>query len=161
HQAAFLNGKPAIVIAIQRQPDANTIDVAKRVLALLPSFKTQMPASIEITPTMDRSVSISRSVHDVAMTLLITFGLVVAVIFLFLRSFRATFIPALAVPLSVIATFGGMSLLHFSINNISLLALTLCVGFVVDDAIVMLENIVRHIENGEKTKEAAFKGARE
>ncbi len=160
-QAAFLNGKPAIVVAVQRQPDANTIDVVRRVRDLLPTFRMQLPAAIEITPTMDRSVSIKTSVHDVQFTLLLTFALVVTVIFLFLRSGRATLIPALAVPLSIIATYGGMALLGFSINNISLLALTLCVGFVVDDAIVMLENIVRHIENGEKPLDAAFKGARE
>jgi hydrophobic/amphiphilic exporter-1 (mainly G- bacteria), HAE1 family len=161
HQAGFLNGKPAIVIAIQRQPGANTIDVVKRVRALLPVFRSQMPPSVEITPMMDRSVAVGRSVHDVEITLLITFALVVIVIFAFLRSARATLIPALAVPLSIVATFGGMELLGFSMNNISLLALTLCVGFVVDDAIVMLENIVRHIENGEKPFEAALKGARE
>lgn len=160
-QAAFLNGKPAIVIAVQRQPDANTIEVVKRVRELLPTFKDQLPASIEVIPTIDRSISISHSVHDVQLTLLLTFALVVCVIFLFLRNGRATFIPALAVPLSIIATYGGMALFGFSLNNISLLALTLCVGFVVDDAIVMLENIVRHIENGEDPKEAAFKGARE
>ena len=161
HQAAFLNGKPAIIIAVQRQPDANTVDVVKRVRALLPTFKDQLPASIVITPTMDRSVSISHSVADVQYTLLLTFALVVAVIYLFLHNGRATFIPALAVPLSIIATYGGMALFGFSINNISLLALTLCVGFVVDDAIVMLENIVRYIEKGEKPFDAAIKGARE
>ena len=161
HQAGFFNGNPAIVLAIQRQPDANTIDVVKRLRALLPKFREQLPAGIQVTPMMDRSVSINKSVSDVQMTLLITFALVVAVIFLFLRSGRATFIPALAVPLSIIATYGGMAVLGFSINNISLLALTLCVGFVVDDAIVMLENIVRHIENGETPFEAALKGSRE
>jgi len=160
-QAAFLNGKPAIIIAVQRQTDANTIEVVKRVRELLPSFRDQLPASIEITPTMDRSVSISHSVQDVQLTLLLTFGLVVLVIYLFLRNGRATFIPALAVPLSIIATYGGMALLGYSLNNISLLALTLCVGFVVDDAIVMLENIVRYIEKGYDPEEAALKGSRE
>lgn len=160
-QAAALNGNPSIVIAVQRQPDANTIEVVKRVRELLPSFRDQLPASITITPTIDRSISISHSVHDVEITLVLTFVLVVAVIFLFLRSGRATFIPALAVPLSIIATYAGMALFGFSLNNISLLALTLCVGFVVDDAIVMLENIVRHIENGEDPREAALKGAKE
>lgn len=160
-QAAFLNGQNAIIIAVQRQTDANTIDVVKRVRELLPKFEDQLPASIKITPTMDRSVSISHSVHDVQLTLLLTFGLVVVVIFLFLRNGRATFIPALAVPLSIIATYGGMALLGYSLNNISLLALTLCVGFVVDDAIVMLENIVRYIEKGENPRDAALKGAKE
>lgn len=161
YQAAFLNGNPAIIIAIQRQPDANTIDVVNRIKTLIPTFKNQLPPSIEITPTMDRSIAIKHSVDDVQFTLLLTFALVVSVIYLFLRNGRATFIPALAVPLSIIATYGGMSLLGFSLNNISLLALTLCVGFVVDDAIVMLENIVRHIENGETPMNAAFMGAKE
>lgn len=161
YQAAFLNGKPSVVVAIQRQPDANTIDVVKRVRELLPSIQQQLPASVDVTPTMDRSIAIQHSVHDVQLTLFLTFGLVVAVIFLFLRSGRATIIPALAVPLSIVATYGAMHLLGFSINNISLLALTLCVGFVVDDAIVMLENIVRHIEDGETPMQAAFKGSKE
>jgi HAE1 family hydrophobic/amphiphilic exporter-1 len=161
HQAAEMNGKPAVVIAIQRQPDANTIQVVNDIRALIPSFRTQIPSSVKITPLFDRSTAINDSVHDVQETLLITFGLVVVVIFLFLRSARATLIPALAVPLSIIATFAGMSLLGFSLNNISLLALTLCVGFVVDDAIVMLENIMRHIEAGEKPFVAALRGARE
>jgi HAE1 family hydrophobic/amphiphilic exporter-1 len=160
-QAAFLNGKPAIVIAVQRQPDANTIDVVKKVRALLPEFEAELPASIKLTPMMDRSVAVSHSLWDVQFTLFITFALVVAVIYCFLHSGRATIIPALAVPLSIAATYGGMALFGFSLNNISLLAITLCVGFVVDDAIVMLENIVRHIENGEKPFDAAIKGARE
>ncbi len=160
-QFAALNGTPSIVIAVQRQPDANTIEVVKRVRELLPSFRAQLPASITITPTIDRSISVEHSVRDVELTLILTFALVVTVIFLFLRSGRATFIPAIAVPLSIIATYGGMALLGFSLNNISLLALTLCVGFVVDDAIVMLENIVRHIENGDDPKTAALKGAKE
>ncbi len=161
HQAGFLNNKPSIVIAIQRQPDANTIDVVKQVTELLPKFKDQLPASIQITPMFDRSVAIKNSVHDVQFTLFITFGLVVAVIFLFLGNIRATLIPALAVPLSIVATYAGMSAMGFSINNVSLLALTLCVGFVVDDAIVMLENIVRHIEEGMSPLDAAFKGSKE
>jgi HAE1 family hydrophobic/amphiphilic exporter-1 len=161
HQSASFNNKAAVIVAIQRQPDANTIEVVKNIRALLPSIRAQIPPSVDIVPMMDRSVSIENSVHDVQRTLLITFCLVVLVIFLFLRSFRATLIPALAVPLSIIATYAGMALFGFSINNISLLALTLCVGFVVDDAIVMLENVVRHIENGEKPMKAAFMGARE
>jgi HAE1 family hydrophobic/amphiphilic exporter-1 len=131
------------------------------VRALLPEFEAELPASIKLTPMMDRSVAIANSVHDVQFTLAVTFGLVVIVIFMFLHSGRATIIPALAVPLSIAATYGGMSLFGFSMNNISLLAITLCVGFVVDDAIVMLENIVRHIENGEAPMDAALKGARE
>jgi HAE1 family hydrophobic/amphiphilic exporter-1 len=161
HQAGYINGKPAVTIAIQRQPDANTIEVVEQVRALIPGFRGSLPASITIEPLFDRSVSIRHSVQEVELTLLITFVLVIAVIYLFLRSFRATLITALAVPLSIAASIAGMAVLDFSLNNISLLALTLCVGFVVDDAIVMLENIVRHIENGLKPIEAAIKGARE
>ncbi len=155
------NGKRAIVLAIQRQPDANTIDVVARVRALLPKFRDQLPASIQMTPTFDRAVSVRRSIDDVQITLMVSIVLVVLVIFLFLRRATATFIPAVAMPLSIVATFGGMALLGFSINNVSLLALTLCVGFVVDDAIVMLENIVRHVEKGMAPYEAALKGSRE
>ena len=157
----FLDGNQSIVIAIQRQPDANTIDVVKRVRDLLPVFRSQIPASVNLIPLFDRSISIKNSVHDVQLTMFITIGLVVLVIFGFLRNWRATLIPAIAVPLSIIATYGAMSLLGFSINNVSLLALTLCVGFVVDDAIVMLENIVRYIEQGMSPREAALKGAGE
>ncbi len=157
----FINGTQAIVIAVQRQPDANTIDVVKRVRELLPIFRDQIPASVTLTPLFDRSESIRQSVHDVQVTLFITIALVILVIFGFLRDVRATLIPAIAVPLSIIATYGAMALLGFSINNVSLLALTLCVGFVVDDAIVMLENIVRYIEEGLSPFEAALKGSRE
>jgi len=159
--AGNINGKTSVVLAIQRQPDANTIDVVNRVRNLLPVFRSQIPASIELTPMFDRSVSVKHSVDDVQFTLKLTVVLVVMVIFLFLRKMTATFIPAIAVPLSIIATYGGMSLMGFSINNVSLLALTLCVGFVVDDAIVMLENIVRHIEEGMEPFEAALKGSKE
>ncbi len=158
---SYFNGKQAIVIAIQRQPDANTIDVVERVRALIPVFRTQIPASVELTPMFDRSVSIRHSVEDVQFTMFLTIGLVVAVIFLFLRDARATFIPAIAVPLSIVATYGGMALCGFSLNNVSLLAITLCVGFVVDDAIVMLENIMRYVEEGMEPFEAALKGAKE
>ncbi len=157
----FLNTKQAVVIAIQRQPDSNTIEVVEKVRALLPIFKNQIPASIELTPLFDRSVAVRDAVHDVQQTLIITIVLVIAVIFLFLKTFRATMIPALAVPLSIVATYGAMALFDFSINSISLMAITLCVGFVVDDAIVMLENIVRHIEGGMKPFDAAIKGAKE
>ncbi|MDX2096018.1 MAG: efflux RND transporter permease subunit [Alphaproteobacteria bacterium] len=157
----FLNGAQSIVIAIQRQPDANTIAVVNRVRQLLPVFRDQIPAAVSITPLFDRSVAIKNSVHDVQMTLFLTTALVILVIFAFLRNLRATLIPALAVPLSIVATYGAMALLGFSINNVSLLALTLSVGFVVDDAIVMLENIVRHIEEGMTSRAAAFKGAGE
>jgi HAE1 family hydrophobic/amphiphilic exporter-1 len=153
--------KRAIVLAIQRQPDANTIEVVESIRNLLPVFRTQLPPSIEMTPLFDRSKSVRDSVEDVQFTLKLSIILVVLVIFLFLRKASATLIPAITVPLSIIATYGGMALLGYSLNNISLLALTLCVGFVVDDAIVMLENIVRYIEQGMSPKEAALKGSRE
>lgn len=156
-----INGKNAVVIAIQRQPDANTIEVVQRVRDLLPTFRSQIPPSIELTPLFDRSVAVKESLHDVQLTMLLTIVLVVAVIFLFLRKASATLIPAIAVPLSIVATYGLMALFGFSINNISLLALTLCVGFVVDDAIVVLENIVRYIEEGMSPMEAALKGSGE
>lgn len=158
---AFIDNKNAIVIAIQRQPQANTIEVVNEVRELLPLFKSQLPESIKLTPLFDRSIAIKNSVHDVQFTLVLAVILVVVVIFLFLRTLRATIIPALAVPLSIVATYGGMALCGFSINNISLLALTLCVGFVVDDAIVMLENIMRYIEKGMEPVQAAIIGSKE
>ncbi len=157
----FLDGTQSIVLAIQRQPDANTIDVVNRVRELLPVFRDQIPASVTLTPMFDRSESIRHSVDDVQLTLLLTVVLVVLVIYAFLRNVRSTLIPAVAVPLSIVATYGVMALMGFSINNVSLLALTLCVGFVVDDAIVMLENIVRYIEQGMSPREAALKGSQE
>ncbi len=156
-----INGRSAVVLAIQRQPDANSIAVVDEVRALLPLFRAQLPAAIQLTPLFDRSVSIKKSVEDVQFTLGLTVFLVVMVIFLFLRKGRPTLIAALAVPISIIATYGAMAMLDFSINNVSLLALTLCVGFVVDDAIVMLENIIRYIEEGMAPMEAALKGSRE
>ena len=159
--AGYINDEQSIVIAIQRQPDANTIDVVERVEKLLPVFRSQLPSSVNMSPMFDRSISIRNSVGDVQLTLKIAVCLVVLVIFLFLRKASATLIPAVAVPLSIITTYGGMALFGFSINNVSLLALTLCVGFVVDDAIVMLENIVRYIEEGMTPFEAALKGSRE
>jgi HAE1 family hydrophobic/amphiphilic exporter-1 len=155
------NGKKAVILAIQRQPDANTIEVVDSVRKLLPIFRDQIPPSVELTPLFDRSVSIRNSVHEVEFTLKLTIFLVILVIFLFLRKASATLIPAIAVPLSIVTTYGVMAILGFSINNISLLALTLCVGFVVDDAIVMLENIVRYIEKGMKPFDAALKGSKE
>ncbi|HEV7599904.1 MAG TPA: efflux RND transporter permease subunit [Bradyrhizobium sp.] len=159
--ATWFNGARAIVLAIYRQPDANTVAVVDGVLAKLPSLRAQIPPSVKIDVTMDRSQSIRQSVIDVEETLLIAIGLVILVIFLFLRSASATLIPALAVPISLCGTFAVMYMLDFSVNNMTLLALTLSVGFVVDDAIVMLENIVRHIEHGMRPYEAALKGARE
>jgi hydrophobic/amphiphilic exporter-1 (mainly G- bacteria), HAE1 family len=159
--ATWFNGARAIVLAIYRQPDANTVAVVDGVLAKLPALRAQIPPSVKIGVTMDRSQSIRQSVTDVEETLLIAIGLVILVIFLFLRSASATLIPALAVPISLCGTFAVMYMLDFSVNNMTLLALTLSVGFVVDDAIVMLENIVRHIEHGMRPYEAALKGARE
>ncbi len=159
--ASAFNNERAIVLAIQRQPDANTVAVVDEVRARLPQYREQVPASIRMEVLNDRSRSIRASVYDVQETLIIAFGLVIAVIFLFLRSVSATIIPALAVPVSVIGTCAAMYAFGFSINNMTLLALTLSVGFVVDDAIVMLENIVRHIEGGMRPFEAALKGSRE
>jgi HAE1 family hydrophobic/amphiphilic exporter-1 len=159
--ASAFNNERAIVLAIQRQPDANTVAVVDAVRAHLPAYRAQIPASIKMQVLNDRSVSIRASVQDVQHTLMIAIGLVVLVIFLFLRSVSATIIPALAVPISLIATCAAMYAFGFSINNMTLLALTLSVGFVVDDAIVMLENIVRHVEGGMRPFEAALKGSRE
>jgi hydrophobic/amphiphilic exporter-1 (mainly G- bacteria), HAE1 family len=159
--ATWYQSKRSIGLAIQKQPDANTVAVVDAVRARLPALQAQLPPSIQVDVTMDRSISIRQSVFDVQETLAIAVILVIMVIFLFLRSASATFIPALAVPISLLGTCATMYLLGFSINNMTLLALTLSVGFVVDDAIVMLENIVRHIENGMRPYEAALKGARE
>ncbi|OYY93206.1 MAG: acriflavine resistance protein B [Hydrogenophilales bacterium 28-61-23] len=153
--------KRAIILAIQRQPGANTIATVASIKAILPAFQEKLPASIELSVFYDRSISIHESVNDVQFTLVLAGCLVVLVILLFLRNLSATLIPALALPISVIGTFAAMYALGFSLDNLSLLALTLAVGFVVDDAIVMLENIVRHVEAGEKPFDAAIKGARE
>jgi len=159
--AGWLNGRRSIILAVLRQPDANTVEVVDSVRSLIPVFRQEIPPSIDLKVLNDRSVSIRQSVEDVRLTLILTAVLVVMVIFLFLRNVTATIIPALALPVSVIGTFAGMYVFGYSIDNLSLLALTLSVGFVVDDAIVMLENIVRHIENGERPFEAALKGSRE
>ncbi|TAK50081.1 MAG: acriflavine resistance protein B [Xanthobacteraceae bacterium] len=159
--ATWFNGDRSIVLAILKQPDANTVAVVDAVRDKMPTLRAQIPPSISLSVTMDRSISIRQSVSDVEETLFIAVVLVVLVIFLFLRSASATLIPALAVPISLIGTCAVMYVLDFSINNMTLLALTLSVGFVVDDAIVMLENIVRHIEEGMRPFEAALKGARE
>ena len=151
----------AILLAIQRQPGTNTVEVVDNIKQLLPMFKEQMPPSIRLNILYDRSVSIRSSVDDVKFTLFLALVLVILVIFLFLRNISATTIPSLALPLSLIGTFAVMYLMDYSVDNLSLMALTLSVGFVVDDAIVMLENIVRHMEMGEPAREAAFKGSRE
>jgi HAE1 family hydrophobic/amphiphilic exporter-1 len=159
--ASWLNGKRSIVLAIQRQPDANTVEVIDRIKGLLPDIQAEIPQSVHVQTLMDRSQTIRASVADVQFTLGLTIALVVMVIFLFLRNFTATIIPALALPVSIIGTFAGMYVMGYSIDNLSLLAITLSVGFVVDDAIVMLENIVRHVENGERPWMAALRGSRE
>ncbi|MEI5681099.1 MULTISPECIES: efflux RND transporter permease subunit [unclassified Mesorhizobium] len=160
--ASWYDGSRAIILAVQRQPDANTVAVVDRVKEMLPTFQSELPAAASLETMNDRAASIRASVSDVQFTLALTIALVVLVIFLFVRRVWATFIPALAVPISLIATLGVMYLFGFSIDNISLMALTLSVGLVVDDAIVMLENIVRHMEeNGDTAFEAALKGSRE
>jgi HAE1 family hydrophobic/amphiphilic exporter-1 len=158
---SWYNNTQAIVLAIQRQPGTNTIQVVDAVKALLPSFRSQIPGSVGLNILYDRSDSIRDSINDLQFTLLISIALVVLVIFLFLRKLSATIIPSLAIPLSLIGTFAVMHLFGYSLDNLSLMALTLCVGFVVDDAIVMLENIVRHVEMGKGIRQAAFDGASE
>jgi HAE1 family hydrophobic/amphiphilic exporter-1 len=163
--AAWYNDKSgaqrALILAIQRQPGANTVGVCDAIKAELPKLQSYLPPSVELHTLYDRSVSIHDSVHDVEFTLVLSLALVLMVVFLFLRNLSATVIPSLALPLSVIGTFAVMYLCGFNVDNLSLMALTLAIGFVVDDAIVMLENIVRHMEMGERPMEAAFKGAKQ
>jgi hydrophobe/amphiphile efflux-1 (HAE1) family protein len=161
NQGSWLDGKPAIVLAVQRQPGANTVEVVDAIKAKLPELQASLPASVHIQVVNDASTSISAAIADVQETLGLTIGLVILVIYLFLGRVSATMVPALAVPLSLVATFGAMYALGYSIDNLSLLALTLSVGLVVDDAIVMLENIVRHVEEGMAPMEAALKGSGE
>jgi HAE1 family hydrophobic/amphiphilic exporter-1 len=159
--ASWYDGKRAIILAIQRQPGTNTVQVADAAKDMVNRLRAQMPASVEVNTLYDRSVSIRQSVNDVQLTLLVTLALVVMVIFLFLKNLSATVIPSLALPFSIIGTFTVMYLMGYSLDNLSLMALTLSVGFVVDDAIVMLENIVRHLEQGKPPMQAALDGARE
>jgi HAE1 family hydrophobic/amphiphilic exporter-1 len=159
--ANWYKNERAVVLAIQRQPGTNTVEVVDSIKKLLPTFRSQIPPSVKLEVLYDRSVSIRESVRDVKFTLLLALCLVVLVIFLFLRNISATVIPSLALPFSIIGTFAAMYLMGFSVDNISLMALTLSVGFVVDDAIVMLENIMRHIEKGEGVFQAALTGSRE
>lgn len=157
----LFNGKRSVLVILYRQPGANIIETVDRVTAMLPQLHASLPADVDISPTSDRSVTIRASLKDTEYTLMIAVALVVMVVFLFLRNWRATLIPSVAVPISIIGTFGAMYLLGFSIDNLSLMALTIATGFVVDDAIVVLENISRHIENGVPRMKAAFIGARE
>ncbi|WP_392532362.1 efflux RND transporter permease subunit [Nostoc sp. C117] len=159
--ASWYNNTRAIILTIQRQPGTNTVQVVDTIKKLLPNLRDQIPASVEIGILYDASQSIRDSVDDVRFTLILTIALVILVIFIFLRNLSATVIPSLALPVSLIGTFAVMYLLHYSLDNLSLMALTLSVGFVVDDAIVMLENIVRHMEMGERPLEAALNGSRE
>ncbi|HMH51919.1 MAG TPA: multidrug efflux RND transporter permease subunit [Candidatus Acidoferrum sp.] len=157
--AAWMNDKPAVIVNIQRQPGANIIAVVDRIKRLLPQLRASLPASVEITTLTDRTTTIRASVHDVQFTLVLTVALVVMVMFLFLRSLSATIIPSIAVPISIVGTFGVMYLMGYSLDNLSLMALTISTGFVVDDAIVMIENIARYIEAGESPLQAALKGS--
>jgi multidrug efflux pump len=159
--AGYLNGKPAIPLIILRQPGANIIDTVDRVKAELPSLKASIPAGIKLDVVLDRTTTIRASVREIERTLLIAIALVILVVFVFLRSPRATLIPAVVVPVSLIATFGVMYLFGYSVDNLSLMALTISTGFVVDDAIVVIENVTRHLEMGLRPMEAALKGARE
>jgi hydrophobe/amphiphile efflux-1 (HAE1) family protein len=159
--AGWFNKERSIILFVQRQPGTNTIEVVQGVKAILPEFRAQLPAAVSLDILVDRSLAIQESVHDVKTTLLLAICLVVLVIFLFLRSVPATLIPSIAMPIAIIGTFAVMYFCGFSVDNLSLLALTLSVGFVVDDAIVMLENIIRHIEHGEPVMTAALRGSRE
>jgi HAE1 family hydrophobic/amphiphilic exporter-1 len=159
--ASWVGDTRAIYLAIQRQPGTNTVAVVDAIRALLPRLQAQLPASVQLAVRSDRSKSIRDSVHDVKFTLVLTVALVILVIFLFLRNISATIIPSLALPASIVGTFAAMYLLGYSLDNLSLMALTLSVGFVVDDAIVMLENIVRHMETGQSALDAALTGAKE
>jgi multidrug efflux pump len=158
-QAAWTNGKQAVIINVQRQPGANVIEVVDRVTALLPRLVGALPTDVKVAVLTDRTTTIRASVHDVQVELVLAVILVVAVIFVFLRNLPGTVIPAVAVPLSLVGAFGAMYLLGFSLNNLSLMALTISTGFVVDDAIVMIENIARYVEKGEPPRAAALKGA--
>jgi multidrug efflux pump len=159
--AGFVNGKPSVLIIIFRQPGANIIDTVDRVREAIPALKASIPSAIDVRVVLDRTQTIRASVKDVERTLVISVCLVIFVVFVFLRNFRATLIPSVAVPVSLIGTFGVMYLCHYSIDNLSLMALTIATGFVVDDAIVVIENITRYIEQGVPPMQAALKGARE
>ncbi|HTQ54152.1 MAG TPA: multidrug efflux RND transporter permease subunit [Bryobacteraceae bacterium] len=159
--AGYANGKPSVLVVVFRQPGANIIDTVDRIRTMLPQLKASIPQSIDLRVAMDQTVTIRASVHDVERSLMISVVLVVLVVFVFLRSPRSTFIPSVAVPVSLIGTFGVMYLLHYSIDNLSLMALTISTGFVVDDAIVVIENITRYLEQGMAPFAAALKGAKE
>jgi multidrug efflux pump len=157
--AAWADTQPAILLNVQRQPGANVIDVVNRIQALLPQLRTALPSNLDVTVMSDRTQTIRASVRDVQIEMFIAIGLVVLVTFVFLRTLTATLIPSVVVPLSLVGTFGIMYLAGFSINNLTLMAMTIATGFVVDDAIVMIENIARYLEKGDTPMQAALKGA--
>ena len=159
--AGFANGKPSVLLVIFKQPQANVIDAVDRITAALPALRASIPQAIDLAVMMDRTTTIRASVRDVEITLAISVSLVILVVFLFLRNVRATLIPGVAVPVSLIGTFGVMYLCHYSLDNLSLMAMTISTGFVVDDAIVVIENITRHLEQGMAPMDAALRGARE
>jgi multidrug efflux pump len=159
--AGITNGKPSVLVVISREPGANIIATVDRVREALPQLKAAIPAAIDLTVVLDQTTTIRASVHDVEQTLLISIGLVILVVFIFLRNVRVTFIPSVVVPVSLIGTFGVMYLCGYSLDNLSLMALTISTGFVVDDAIVVIENVTRHLEQGMRPMEAALKGAQE
>jgi multidrug efflux pump len=160
-QAAWMNGSPAVIVNIQRQPGANVIEVVDRIKKVLPQLQSALPTAIQVSVLTDRTTTIRASVHDVQFEMMLAVVLVVLVMFLFLRNIAATIIPSVAVPLSLVGTFGAMYLLGFSLNNLSLMALTISTGFVVDDAIVMIENVARYIEAGDPPLQAALKGSKQ
>jgi multidrug efflux pump len=159
--AGFANGKPSVLLVIFKQPQANVIDAVDRIKEALPALRASIPKAIDLSVMMDRTTTIRASVRDVEITLAISVSLVILVVFLFLRNVRATMIPGVAVPVSLIGTFGVMYLCHYSLDNLSLMAMTISTGFVVDDAIVVIENITRHLEQGMAPMDAALRGARE
>src|SRR5690606_19199690 len=159
--AAWADGKPAVLLEVRRQPGANIVKTVENIRQILPSLQAMLPADVKLDVFSDRTVTIRASVHDVQFTLILTICLVVAVIFVFLRRLWATVIPSVAVPLSLMGTFAVMAFAGMSLDNLSLMALTVATGFVVDDAIVMIENIVRYIEQGKDGQEAAEVGAKE
>jgi multidrug efflux pump subunit AcrB len=161
HNVGLANGKPAVLIIVFRQPGANIIETVDRVYAALPQLKASISPAIDVSPVMDRTITVRASVHDIEVTLIISVILVILVVFAFLRTARATLIPSVAVPLSLIGTFGVMYLAGYSLDNLSLMALAISTGFVVDDAIVVLENVTRFIEQGMSPVQAAFRGAKE
>ena len=157
----IVNGSPMVQIQINRQPNANIVDTVARIKALMPQFQAQLPPTVRFKIASDRTITTADSLRDAQRNVIISIGLVILVVFVFLRSAWSTFIPSVSVPVSIIATFGAMYLLGYTLDNLSLMALTIATGFVVDDAIVVIENITRHLENGMKPMQAALKGAEE